>query len=431
MRYYSTKMYIFVLSLVVLCGSTVFSQTTMITWEGAGTGTETVLTGTSTSDVVNGCSQSFNYSVTVSDPLNVFDVTRSESNGEDGAGYYTFYMDNVDGGCNPSIPGDCNSTSNPPYNAGDYMVLTYEFDFPVIINELIVGDIDASDASNPPSGSSSFQDVVTFSAVDESNSDVTLSVSEVQSSFYLAVSGQTATATWRPGANYNAVGYDPTAQVRVSSSAPVKSFTITYYAGPAETNPAQQKIYFGSMEVQCPTILPVELVNFDADVMHENDIMLKWTTASEINNDYFSIEMSRDAEDFQGVARIGGHGNTHEIINYSHLLKNVQSGTYYFRLKQVDFDGQFAYSDIRVVEIARYGSEMTAYPNPSKGDFLSISGVDQLDMDKIQVIDIMGRNHPVAIEFQQNELRMSTSNLSNGTYYLISPKGRLPIIIAK
>ena len=90
-------------------------------------------------------------------------------------------------------------------------------------------------------------------------------------------------------------------------------------------------------------VLPVELISFNITRFGNNN-MLYWTTASELNNSYFSVEKSIDAREFYSVGDVAGSGNTNSIINYEYL--DLESKSVYYRLKQIDYDGNYEYSDI-------------------------------------------------------------------------------------
>ena len=117
-------------------------------------------------------------------------------------------------------------------------------------------------------------------------------------------------------------------------------------------------------------IVPVELTSFTASVS-EGRVVLNWATATELNNQGFEIERaSSSAMPVQGWEKIGyvpGNGTTSEPRTYSFLDPNVQNGNYTYRLKQIDFDGTFAYSDEVAVEVDLTPSEYNLfqnYPNP-------------------------------------------------------------------
>ncbi|NTW33943.1 MAG: hypothetical protein HGB12_15230 [Bacteroidetes bacterium] len=98
------------------------------------------------------------------------------------------------------------------------------------------------------------------------------------------------------------------------------------------------------------TLLPVELLEFNANAVC-GEIELDWITASETNNDFFTIERSVDAVTFSIVGYMNGAGNSNEIIRYSYTDKNPIPGISYYRLKQTDFDGKFTFSPIVAVKM--------------------------------------------------------------------------------
>jgi hypothetical protein len=114
-------------------------------------------------------------------------------------------------------------------------------------------------------------------------------------------------------------------------------------------------------------ILPITLLNFTAE-KNGKSVLLKWTTASETNNDYFEIEKSADGINFRIFAKIKGAGSSSQSVDYSHQDSNPFTGTSYYRLKQVDLDGRFTYSSIRTV-LFNSNAVFSIAPNPSKGSF--------------------------------------------------------------
>ncbi|MEO5570174.1 MAG: hypothetical protein ABIT08_05690, partial [Bacteroidia bacterium] len=97
-----------------------------------------------------------------------------------------------------------------------------------------------------------------------------------------------------------------------------------------------------------PNPLPVKLISFKA-VLENNIVNLSWVTASEINNDYFNVERSTDGKSFVSIIKVKGAGSTSVLHQYKATDAPV-SGTYYYRLKQTDFNGQFAFSYIEAVD---------------------------------------------------------------------------------
>jgi hypothetical protein len=91
------------------------------------------------------------------------------------------------------------------------------------------------------------------------------------------------------------------------------------------------------------TPLPIELTTASTDCDADGDIWLTWTTASEINNDVFEIERSIDGADYHKIGEVDGNGNSSSTINYAFEDRNPTPGVIYYRLKQIDFNGEFEY----------------------------------------------------------------------------------------
>lgn len=100
-----------------------------------------------------------------------------------------------------------------------------------------------------------------------------------------------------------------------------------------------------------PTTLPVTWLYFTARANDSHEVALNWATASEINNDRFEIERSADGSSFEKIGTVNGNGNSVQTIEYSFKDTTVQRGVYYYRLKQVDFDGRFEYSNISAASV--------------------------------------------------------------------------------
>jgi photosystem II stability/assembly factor-like uncharacterized protein len=111
--------------------------------------------------------------------------------------------------------------------------------------------------------------------------------------------------------------------------------------------------------------LPVELVSFTASV-NNNDVTLNWSTATELNNRGFEIERKVGENEFEQIGFVPGFGTTTETKNYQFKDANLNSGTYTYRLKQVDFDGTFEYSNEINVDVTNpFQFELSQnYPNP-------------------------------------------------------------------
>jgi hypothetical protein len=116
----------------------------------------------------------------------------------------------------------------------------------------------------------------------------------------------------------------------------------------------------------CTVILPVDLLAFHVKNSEGNTILLRWQTASEKDNKEFIVERSADGVHFSAVGTVEGNGNSSVILSYSFTDHPGEGGTYYYRLKQVDINGDSRYSEIKQVSILVLGN-IQITPNPGNG----------------------------------------------------------------
>jgi hypothetical protein len=142
------------------------------------------------------------------------------------------------------------------------------------------------------------------------------------------------------------------------------------------------------------TGLPVELTTFTAQA-GDRSVVLNWQTATETNNAGFEIQhRQHDSQAaWEALDFVAGHGSTLEAQPYSYQAKDLLPGRHTFRLKQIDFDGTFAYSETVEVEVEVPGTHLlsAAYPNPFNPQArftLSVAATQQV---RIEVFDLMGR----------------------------------------
>jgi hypothetical protein len=116
------------------------------------------------------------------------------------------------------------------------------------------------------------------------------------------------------------------------------------------------------IQLSTENVLPIELISFSGK--HDDDIVrLDWQTASEINNDYFTIERSSDAKKWEAIELIAGFGNSLSTIDYTTIDASPLKNQSYYRLKQTDFDGKYSYSKIIALNDNNNESSITIYYN--------------------------------------------------------------------
>ena len=114
--------------------------------------------------------------------------------------------------------------------------------------------------------------------------------------------------------------------------------------------------------------LPVKMIYFDAAKQGNDRSLLTWATATEVDNDHFEIERSADAQQWDKSGEIKGNGTTSSQMNYSFIDEHPMSGVNYYRLKQVDVDGKYDYTNIAEVRfdnITPSEASLSIYPNPA------------------------------------------------------------------
>ena len=124
-------------------------------------------------------------------------------------------------------------------------------------------------------------------------------------------------------------------------------------------------------------------------------VELSWSTASELNNDFFTIERATNIEEFETIGSpIDGKGTTNVRSDYHIQDDTPLYGRSYYRLKQTDFDGKFTYSDLQVIDYEgpRFAS-LQVYPNPSKGNTLTVlvTGLKEQSSVPVQIYNVQGQ----------------------------------------
>lgn len=163
--------------------------------------------------------------------------------------------------------------------------------------------------------------------------------------------------------------------------------------------------------------LPVELVEFSA-VKNSKKVDLNWVTASEINNSHFEIERSKDGINFEKFKSVKAHGdgNSSNKQIYNAIDENPYSGLSYYRLKQIDKDKSYSYSQIQLIEYSDKG--ILIYPNPSNGT-IHIKTENQSKLSFI-IYNSAGEKVLESMNTISDYNTIDLSNFSNGIYTIVS-----------
>ncbi len=187
---------------------------------------------------------------------------------------------------------------------------------------------------------------------------------------------------------------------------------------------------FGSINGINP--LPVEFLSFSG-TSQKNGNLLKWQTATEHNNDYFSVEKSKDGKEWSACGQVAGNGDSFTTLSYSYLDQQAAYGVTYYRLKQVDFNGEYDYSSIISVNnsnIPQFSTER-AYPNPTNGELMVRYTTPEYGQITLTIQNLQAQ--PVVrkvlnAEAGSHTIEMDIAGLANGLYLLIIQQNQNQVV---
>ncbi len=169
--------------------------------------------------------------------------------------------------------------------------------------------------------------------------------------------------------------------------------------------------------------LPVELLRFYGRY-HRGKVQLNWTTGSEQNNDFFTVERASDGSQFSPILTVKGAGNSQSLVNYNVFDENPPLGTAFYRLKQTDFDGSVEFSRVIEVTINADGPEIDVYPNPFDAEInVVVQGLPPKVPVRVSIFDLNGRE---MLRLQKDLDKLGTqeftfpNNLSAGAYMVVA-----------
>jgi hypothetical protein len=204
-------------------------------------------------------------------------------------------------------------------------------------------------------------------------------------------------------------------RIQTSGNVTLGAYTITVQGNGPNGTPVHRRT------VSLDVIVPVELTSFAANT-DKNDVILTWNTATETNNQGFEIQRKTNGE-YERIAFVEGKGTTTEVQNYLFRDKNLLSGSYTYRLKQVDFDGSFAYSDGVEIDIEQPSVFYLGqnYPNPFNPTTNIKYSIPADGLVTLKVYDLLGKEVSTLVnDYQQAgtfDVVFDGSNLASGVYY--------------
>jgi hypothetical protein len=165
--------------------------------------------------------------------------------------------------------------------------------------------------------------------------------------------------------------------------------------------------------------LPITLSAFEAQRSNAQEVKITWETLMEKNNKIFEIQQSENNQDFETIASKDGAGNSSTLRKYEVMLKNEKSA--YYRIKQIDFDGQYTYYSSKFVGSSEKKNRLNIYPNPTTNSITLDIEVSASEMLELRLYNAQGkeiltlRNNLSSI---QNLLNSKLETLASGQYIL-------------
>lgn len=177
-------------------------------------------------------------------------------------------------------------------------------------------------------------------------------------------------------------------------------------------------VMIGATMVDYAVALPVEVLSFEGERVDKN-VLLKWSTSAEVNNDFFTVERSVDGINFESLGDVDGAGNSLTALNYSFVDDKPKDGVSYYRLKQTDFNLNTKYSNIVAIDIKNV-EIMNFFPNPSTSQSNVIVNSPE---DMSVLFNIVGsegkvlRNSEEKLQKGLNIIKLDVANFAEGSYF--------------
>ena len=205
---------------------------------------------------------------------------------------------------------------------------------------------------------------------------------------------------------------------------PLKGYTIRiiFAFHSDEDTPIGSAVQIDNVQVWTDNLTPVELTSFAANVNNNGNVILNWSTATEVNNQMFEIERRSEKTQFSTIGYVDGFGTTTEQHQYSYIDKNVKTGTYYYRLKQIDFGGKYEYSNEIMVDVKgplTFKLDQN-YPNPFNPTTTIKYSIPETGHVRLSIYNMIGEEVRVLVNGQVEagfyEKTFDASNLPSGAY---------------
>ena len=226
------------------------------------------------------------------------------------------------------------------------------------------------------------------------------------------------------GNNVNGIDSTQKQVMFTVKKANVSSLTIDFGAVTVSPGNRNFSAFFGNFQYPAPIILPVKLYSFNA-IIDNSNVELSWITEQEINASHFEVERSLNGKDYKQIAMVFAAGSSNDKVNYKYSddIAAISNGVINYRLKMVDIDGKYTYSNVRVIRISRKNEQSLAlltYPNPVSNELhITIPNAWQGKKVNFEMIGNNGSSiiNTESVNSNQTET-INISKLATGFYIL-------------
>lgn len=182
-----------------------------------------------------------------------------------------------------------------------------------------------------------------------------------------------------------------------------------------------------SVALSSVTPLPVQFISFNA-YSNSREVIISWSTAVEMNSDYFTLQRSKDGVSFENVIDIKASGNSSTVKNYSVVDSDPYQGVNYFRVKEIDFDGSFQFSGTVAVTIHSLSDDsLSVFPNPSATLFTVEAGRE----GQYYLLNEIGQTIRELNLNAENNYKINIESMNSGIYFLVGGSVRKKIVVQK
>ena len=164
----------------------------------------------------------------------------------------------------------------------------------------------------------------------------------------------------------------------------------------------------------CNGILPAEWLEFTADQREDNGVDLNWSTQTEINNDFFSVERSADGLKWEAIGQVEADGNSDIQQRYTFLDRLPLAGDNHYRIRQTSLDGGTSFSEVETVVVAN--ESIHCSPNPATSKVM----IEMLNADEaiVTLRNELGQSVVVTRTVSPSKIELNTGELARGVYFL-------------